>query len=42
MEIQKNVEVEIHSFKRFPPEFPTDTVFFLDSENSYITLMIAQ
>lgn len=39
---EKFREVENHSFKLFTLEFPTDTVFFFDTENAYITLMIAQ
>lgn len=35
-------DVEIHPLKPFSLEFPTDTVFSWDSENDYITLMIAQ
>lgn len=41
-DLEKSREVEIHPLKLFTPEFPTDTVFSWDSENDYITLMIAQ
>ena len=38
---EKSREVDIHFLKPFTLESPTD-VFSWDSENDYITLMIAQ